>query len=101
MFANNPDRNITKHFSHKSYTFILNPTNIYSTFQAMAPLPQIIMYNAQAIDYERVYCASTISTVQNKATLMNWLLLSGDYLMCLGDFLLYCYNKKQIEKYKQ
>lgn len=59
------------------------------------------MFDIKAIDYERVYCASTISTVASNAAFTNYVFLIGDYVISLGDFLLFLYNKRQIEIYKR
>lgn len=79
-------------------TYSLKPIN---TFKILSPMPQIIMYNANVIDYERVYCASVTSTTQQNSHSSGVLLIMIDYAITIADLLLLIFNRYQIKRYKK
>lgn len=59
------------------------------------------MYNHDAINYDRVYCAYVTATTLNQAQSSGISIIVLDFTVTLADFLLLIYNKYQIKKYKK
>jgi hypothetical protein len=64
-------------------------------------LPQALMYNAKAIDYERVYCGYVTATSMENSHSSGQMIVLWDFSITALDVLLLFYNKHQIKQHKQ